>query len=345
MTISCVDLFCGVGGLTYGIEKEGIEVRAGIDIDPVCKFPYEKNTKAKYVEKNIKDVSISELNKLFGSDTSYKVLAGCAPCQPFSTYRQGMDSKSDHKWGLLYEFSRLAKGSRPDIVTMENVSTVSKHTVFHDFVGSLKVLGYHVWYDVVDCTLYGAPQTRKRMVLLASLHDDIKIIAPTRNKPKTVKQTIGNLEPLKAGENSLKDPLHISASLSAKNMKRMKASKPGGTWRDWPEDLIVDCHKQESGKSYPSVYGRMEWDKPAPTMTTQCYGYGNGRFGHPEQDRAISLREAAMIQGFPKSYQFVPKNTPIMMTHIGRMIGNAVPVHLGRAVGRSIVEHIKYLEY
>ena len=122
-------------------------------------------------------------------------------------------------------------------------------------------------------------------------------------------------------------------------MKRIKASLPDGSWKDWPDELVAKCHKKNSGKSYPSVYGRMSWDKPAPTITTQFYGFGNGRFGHPEQDRALSLREGALLQGFPVSYEFAPPNSTIPKRVIGRMIGNAVPVMLGRVIARSLVLH------
>jgi len=223
---------------------------------------------------------------------------------------------------------------------MENVPSVAKHEVFHDFVDTLKRLGYNVWFDVVDSSQYGVPQTRKRMVLLASRHGAIKMIGPTITKPKTVRQAIGRLRELHAGEPSSRDKLHTASTLSSKNLQRIKVSKPGGTWRDWPEHLVANCHRAESGRTYPGVYGRMEWDKPAPTMTTQCYGFGNGRFGHPEQDRAISLREAAIIQSFPRDYVFIPKDGDVSFKVLGRLIGNAVPVDLGRAIARSISEHL-----
>ena len=136
------------------------------------------------------------------------------------------------------------------------------------------------------------------------------------------------------------DKLHVASALSEKNLRRIKVSKPGGTWRDWPDDLVADCHRAESGRTYPGVYGRMEWDKPSPTVTTQCYGFGNGRFGHPEQDRAISLREAAILQSFPRDYAFVPDDGEVSFKVLGRLIGNAVPVDLGRAIARSINTHI-----
>lgn len=339
-TVSCIDLFCGAGGLTHGFVLEGLPVVAGIDMDPACRFPYEANNNARFVEQDISKISVTELEALFG-DTELKILAGCAPCQPFSTYAQRyeLDGK-DGKWGLLYHFARLAEGANPDVITMENVPTVAKHAVFHDFVDTLRRLDYKVWFDVVDSSRYGVPQARRRMVLLASKHGDVKMIEPTHVKPKSVRQAIGRLRPLRAGEVAPNDKLHVTATLSDKNLQRIKVSKPGGTWRDWPEHLVADCHRAESGRTYSGVYARMEWDKPAPTMTTQCYGFGNGRFGHPEQDRAISLREAAILQSFPLDYAFVPDNGEVSFKVLGRLIGNAVPVDLGRAIARSINTHL-----
>jgi len=326
--------------LTHGFVLEGLPVAAGIDLDPACRFPYEANNRAKFVERDISKVTVEELSGLFG-ECELTVLAGCAPCQPFSSYAQRyeLDGK-DGKWGLLYEFARLAEGAEPDVITMENVPTVAKHEVFHDFVDTLKRLGYKVWFDIVDSSRYGVPQVRRRMVLLASKHGEIEMIEPTHENPKTVRQAIGRLRPLYAGESAPRDKLHVTSTLSQTNLERIRVSRPGGTWRDWPQHLVSDCHKAESGRTYPGVYGRMEWDKPAPTMTTQCYGFGNGRFGHPQQDRAISLREAAILQSFPRDYAFVPSGGEVSFTALGRLIGNAVPVGLGRAIGRSINEHL-----
>ncbi len=336
----CIDLFCGVGGLTHGFILEGLPVSAGVDLDPACRFPYEANNGAKFLQRDISKVTASDLAELFGN-ADIKILAGCAPCQPFSTYAQRYQlGGKDGRWGLLYEFTRLVKTSRPDVITMENVPTVAKHKVFNDFVNALRRLGYKVWFDVVDSSQYGVPQTRRRMVLLASRLGEIKMVDPLITKPKTVRQSIGRLRALKAGESAPRDKLHSCCTLSEKNLNRIRVSKPGGTWRDWPKRLIAECHRAESGRTYPGVYGRMEWDKPAPTMTTQCYGFGNGRFGHPEQDRAISLREAAIIQSFPRDYAFIPKDGEVNFTVLGRLIGNAVPVELSRAIARSINAHL-----
>lgn len=338
--ISCVDLFCGAGGLTHGFALEGIPVRAGIDLDPACRFPYESNNDARFLERDISQVTADEINELFG-DTELKILAGCAPCQPFSTYAQRYESDGvNGKWGLLYQFARLVRETEPDIVTMENVPTVVRHQVFQDFVTALQNLSYHVWYGVVDSSMYGVPQSRRRMVLLASRFGEIRMIDPTHSQPVTVEEAIGDMPIIGAGESHPQDRLHVTSTLSDKNLQRIRISKPGGTWRDWPEHLRADCHKSRTGKTYPSVYGRMEWQKPAPTMTTQCYGFGNGRFGHPEQDRAISLREAAIFQSFPKNYSFMPEDAVVNFTALGRMIGNAVPVELGRAIAKSITNHL-----
>ncbi|GDX89112.1 restriction endonuclease subunit M [Nitrospirota bacterium] len=325
--------------MTHGFILEGLPVVAGIDMDSACRFPYEANNRALFVECDISTVTAAALNKLFG-DADVKILAGCAPCQPFSTYAQRYSLGGDDKWRLLYEFARLAEAVSPDVITMENVPTVAKHAVFHDFVATLKRLEYHVWHDIVDSSKYGVPQARRRMVLLASKHGECKIIEPTHTNPKTVRQAIGHLRPLSAGEAAPRDKLHVAPTLSETNLQRIKVSKPGGSWRDWPKNLVAECHRGESGRTYPSVYGRMEWDNPAPTMTTQCYGFGNGRFGHPEQNRAISLREAAILQSFPRDYAFIPAEGKVSFKLLGRLIGNAVPVDLGRAIARSIKAHL-----
>lgn len=339
--IACVDLFCGAGGLTHGFILEKLNVVAGIDLDPACKYPFEKNNNAQFLERDVSHVTGKDLKKLFGS-AQIKVLAGCAPCQPFSTYsyRYEKDEK-DGKWGLLYHFARLAEESKPQIITMENVPSVENHKVFNDFVKTLQRLNYFVSVQVVDSSNYGVPQARKRLVLLASKFGEIEMIPPTVTKPVTVRDAIKKLPKVNAGEFHPKDRLHVSASLSPKNLQRIQVSTPGGSWKDWPEHLIADCHKNDKGKTYGGVYGRMEWDKPAPTMTTQCFGFGNGRFGHPEQDRAITLREAAILQSFPKDYEFIDSNEDLKMKALGRMIGNAVPVELGRAIAQSINHHIQ----
>ncbi len=340
--ISAIDLFCGAGGLTHGLIKSKINVVAGFDIEESCRYAYEKNNKnAQFINRDVSKLTAEEVLSLYPKG-HIKLLAGCAPCQPFSTYSQGRDVQKDKKWPLLYAFSRLIREVEPELVTMENVPDVTKHEVYHDFVSELKQLGYHVWAQQVYCPNYGIPQVRKRHVLLASKFGDIELIEATHNPKnyRTVKEIIGNLPPIQAGQKNDIDPLHVSASLSALNLERIKISKEGGSWLDWPEKLRAECHRKESGKTYGGVYARMCWDKPSPTITTQCYGFGNGRFGHPLQNRAISLREAAMLQTFPKSYKFISPDQNFHMTVVGKMIGNAVPVDLGRVIGKSLHQHV-----
>jgi DNA (cytosine-5)-methyltransferase 1 len=338
-SILCIDLFCGAGGFTHGFVREGLAVKAGIDLDAACRHAYETNNPSVFIEQDVSTLSGADLLALWGK-AQVRVLAGCAPCQPFSTYTLRYDQKGHAKWGLMGHFARLVGETRPQVVTMENVSTVRHHGIFDEFVSHLESLGYQVSHQVVDSVHYGVPQSRRRMVLLASLLGPIALEAPSTTSAPSVREAIADLPPLAAGEHSPDDPLHLASPLSPLNLERIRASRPGGSWRDWPPHLVADCHRADTGKSYPSVYGRMEWDKPSPTITTQSYGFGNGRFGHPEQHRAISLREAAILQSFPRNYDFWPADQPVNVRTVGRLIGNAVPPKLGSAIARSIRRHV-----
>jgi DNA (cytosine-5)-methyltransferase 1 len=341
-SIAAIDLFCGVGGLTHGLVRRGVRVQAGIDNDANCGFAYEANNPGVFVHKDIRTLTDDCIRSLFG-DAKIRLLAGCAPCQSFSTYsRMTRDARTDDRWPLLVEFGRLVKAARPELVTMENVPQLVHHPVFADFIGMLQ--GYHVTYKVVDCAKYGVPQTRKRLVLLASSFGAIEILPPAADHSlPTVRGAISGLGPLEAGESATEDPLHSACSLSDVNLSRIRASKPGGTWRDWPKRLLAPCHKKTSGSTFPSVYGRMSWDEPSPTITTQCFGYGNGRFGHPEQDRAITLREAATLQTFPTEYRFLRPGERVRYHVHGRLIGNAVPVRIGELIADSFIAHLSGL--
>lgn len=343
MPIAAVDLFCGIGGLTCGLKKAGVNVVAGIDIDETCEYAYRSNNHTNFIAKNIVDVTGEEIEKLYPENAS-KILVGCAPCQPFSKYTQRYrkEGHKDEKWKLLYQFQRLVDSIKPLIVSMENVPELIDEDVFFDFVRSLQMKGYYVSYSIVYCPDYGVPQSRKRLVLLASLLGNIQIIPPLYSPDKyiTVRKAIGKLPKLEDGGKDEKDVIHCCSKLSKTNKERIKASVPGGTWMDWSEELRLKCHKKETGKGYGAVYGRMKWDEPSPTITTQFYGYGNGRFGHPEQDRALSFREGAILQSFPKNYRFAKKNEKIKRRELGVHIGNAVPVKLGEAIGITIINHL-----
>lgn len=341
MTYGVVDLFCGVGGLTCGLETAGLNVIAGYDLDASCEYTYTCNNDAIFINRNIEEVTGKEIRKLLrGYDV--KILAGCAPCQPFSRHQKDKKNRRKHKdWKLLYQFGRLVNEVRPHIVSMENVPELENEQVFVDFVKLLHDLKYNITYKVINAADYGVPQRRKRLLLLASKRKKIEFIEPTHQTPITVRQVIGELPPVIAGGQNEVDNLHIAATLSEINIQRIQHSVQGGTWRDWPEELVLKCHKKASGRSYPSVYGRMRWDDVAPTITTQFTCYGTGRFGHPVQDRALTLREGAMLQTFPINYSFVRHGEAVILKNVARYIGNAVPPRLGEIIGLSIRAHFE----
>lgn len=335
--IAAVDIFCGAAGLSLGLKQSGIQIAAGIDLDPACRFPFETNIGAKFLEQDISTLSGKTVSALFG-DAKIKVLAGCAPCQPFSGYttkRRAIDTR----WELLLQFLRIVQESNPEIVTLENVPRLAHLPLWKEFVSSLQARGYFVVWDVLDVSKFGVPQNRRRLVLLASKLGPVQLPVPVKGKAPTVEKAIGKLPAIKAGVKNSNDPLHSSRALTPRNLARIKQSKPAGTWREWPKRMQVACHKADSGKTYPSVYGRMSWDKPSPTITTQFYGFGNGRFGHPEQNRALTLREGAILQSFPVDFQFVASGRRVNFREIGRLIGNAVPPALAQAIGKVIVAH------
>jgi len=341
--IQVVDIFCGVGGLTHGLQQAGLKATAGIDSDHTCRYAYEVNNKATFIHSDIENTKPEDVLQLFTGE-AIKVLAACAPCQPFSTHtlKYKFDSK-DSRWNLLDYFRRIVLHVLPEIVTIENVRRLSKEPIFSKFLSTLSKQGYNISWKDIYCPQYGIPQSRTRLVLLASRLHTITMIPPS-HEPRQyirVQDVIADLPPIKAGETDNNDPLHRSAGLRELNLKRIRQSIPGGTWRDWDKDLRLQCHSKKTGYSYVSIYGRMSWTQLAPTITTQFYNIGTGRFGHPEQDRALSLREAALLQTFPPDYQFYDPQNPLPLTITAKHIGNAVPVRLGYIIGKSIVDHLQ----
>ena len=336
--VAGIDLFCGAGGLTYGLQKAGISMVAGIDVDPACEYPFTSNNNAKFIKKDIRAVEEKELSSLYPRD-AIRLLAGCAPCRPFSSFRRGTYNCNDDEWGLLKEFARLVGQLKPDLVTMENVPGLASKPMFRRFVTALKEGGYEVDYRSVYCPPFGIPQHRRRLVLVASTIGRVRVpvgtLPPTRWR--TVRDAIAGLPTLESGKMDNRDPLHKARSLSKLNALRMQNSRPGGTWHDWNASLRAKCHQRKSGRSYQSVYSRMVWDEPSPTITTQAYSFGTGRFGHPQQDRSLTLREAAILQSFPHRYRFVKPRENVYFLTIGRLIGNAVPPRLGYFIGKELI--------
>lgn len=340
MKIEAVDLFCGIGGLTYGLKQAKIQVLAGLDNDETCEATYEKNNNAQFISADISQYDFKQMSDLF-SNKSAKVLVGCAPCQPFSSHTfKSKNKEGDERWNLITHFVRAIDALKPDVISMENVRGLTVTDVFKDFIDQVEKRGYKVDYKVVYCPDYGIPQNRSRLVLLGSKLGEINIPEPTHTKDNyvSVKNVLKGLPKIRAGEESKEDKLHKAKNLSVTNVRRIKQSKPNGTWYDWDKDLLPSCYKKQTGKTYTSVYGRMGWNNVSPTITTQFYNYGSGRFGHPEQNRALSLREGALLQTFPVSYDFGDNTS---MTRIGKHIGNAVPPRLGYIIGRAVQKHIQ----
>ncbi len=346
---SVIDLFCGVGGLTHGLLSAKLNVIAGIDFDKTCKYAFEANNKgAKFHAIDIFQLTPEQLSQFFPPNKK-KILVGCAPCQPFSLYnkKRSMPDEitKDNKWKLLEKFAELIVATQPEIISMENVLSLKifkNGEVLNGFVQKLEDQNYKISVFEVNAQNYGVPQRRKRLILFGTKNKvKIELIPPTHKESiNTVRNALKGLPKLNSGEICSSDSLHRSRNLGELNLKRIKATREGGFWREWPDELKLDCHKKNSGTSFRSVYGRMSWDDVAPTITTYCIGLGNGRFGHPEEDRAITLREAAIFQDFPRTYDFIDPNAKFSAGALARQIGNAVPVGLGRVIGESIKNHI-----
>lgn len=341
--LKAVDFFCSIGGMTFGFRKAGIKVIAGIDIDPSCKETYEYNNKnSKFIEADIKEYTFEDLKK----DTGIKenddnlVFIGCSPCQYWSIINTDK-TKSKETKNLLYDFQKFVEHFKPGSVVVENVPGIMKREKESGLIHFIEVLqkyGYIVVKGVLNANKHGVPQNRRRFTLIASrTKKDISLPHSDKNKKYLVKDFIGEgngFPKIKAGHVDKTKLKHTAAALSPDNLKRIKLTKKnGGTREKWGKDekLQINAYK---GKDYSfrNVYGRMSWDKPAPTITTRFNSLSNGRFGHPEENRALSLREGATLQTFPKSYDFKEKNKGKVAKHIG----NAVPPELAKRIANSL---------
>ena len=337
--MKAVDIFCGAGGLTRGLLNVGLDVVAGFDADGSLRDTYEKNNpRSTFVHKDVRNVKATDiLDDRRVSSPDDLVLVGCAPCQSFSTLIRDQRRRPDAR--LLGEFGRLVESVRPAVVVMENVPGIARvpgYSTYQRFLATLGRCHYDVDVAILNAKDFGVPQNRRRLVLMAS-----RMFAPSLPKPthgasmrdyETVRGTISTYPPLNAGESDPSFPNHITSSLSELSLKRIRATPHnGGGWHSWPRGLKLDCHIR-SPNGHSDVYGRLRWDTPAPTLTSRCTSISNGRFAHPEQDRGISLREAAALQSFPDHYIFHGTHSSI-----ARQIGNAVPVKLAEAIGRQIL--------
>lgn len=318
---TAIDCFAGCGGMSLGFKQAGYNVLGAIELDPAAVAVYRANHKRVHTWcKDIREVSAAEILETLGlREGELDLLGGCPPCQGFSTLR----TYNGHRWTrdkqneLIFEFQRLALGLRPKRVMMENVPGLYRNSRLEKFRAALQKSGYEVKADVLNVAEYGVPQRRRRMVLLASRVSAVEFAAPDKSV-RTVREAIGGLP--KAGKSG--DALHdLPENRSSKVIDRIKSvPRNGGSRSALPRQLRLQCHKHSDG--FKDVYGRMAWDEPAPTITTGCFNPSKGRFLHPSENRAITMREAALLQSFPKTYKFP---ADLGKVRVATMIGNALP--------------------
>ncbi len=329
---TAVDLFCGCGGLTVGLRKAGFRVLGAVDVDPLSVKTYKANHRDVEVwEMDIRSLKPTELLEKIGINPGeLDLLAGCPPCQGFSTMRtlNGAVSVDDPRNDLLLEFQRFVEVLRPRAVMLENVPGLADDERFAAFCRKMKKLGYLGDHRVLNAAEYGVPQRRRRLIYLAGLGMEIPF-ADKAAKMKTVEEAIGGLP--KAGQSG--DPVHdMPENRTPKVLEIIRLiPKDGGSRRDLPDEYQLECHKRCPG--FKDVYGRMAWNDVAPTITSGCFNPSKGRFLHPEEDRAITMREAALLQGFPRRYKFPTTDNK---SAVALMIGNALPPPFIAAHGRSI---------
>ncbi|WP_261512743.1 DNA cytosine methyltransferase [Chryseobacterium paludis] len=344
--IKAVDFFCSGGGMSCGMLQAGIEVVAGIDHDISCKDTYEANINgAEFIQADVfelQEKALEDKLKLKRNDDNL-LLIGCSPCQFWSIINTDK-KKSKKSKDLLKEFRRFVEYFNPGYVVVENVPGVLRRkneSGLEDFILWLRTNGYKVHANIHEVSNYGVPQHRKRFTLIANRvnSEEVKPIALNTEKI-TVRDVLGEhngFPKVKQGNKDESDFMHSVSGLNELNLERLSLTPhDGGTRLAYVNDerLAPPCHYKKIN-GFKDIYGRMYWDKPSPTITTKFFSFSNGRFGHPEEDRAISLREGATLQSFPKTYKFVGSSTE----KISRMIGNAVPPTYAKAIGKAIIQN------
>lgn len=339
LTYNSVDIFSGCGGLSEGMVQAGFTAKAAIEIDKYAVLTYRMNhSVTKVIEKDIRNVSSDEIIAALNGEPLH-LLAGCPPCQGFSSVRRlnRKQNVRDDRNALIVEYLRFVKELKPLTIMMENVPGLVNYYLFKAVVKELDGLGYCPKVKIVNVKDYGVPQNRKRLIMVGSLLGEIDIAEGTREKV-TVKDAIGKLESMQ----ETKDPLHkITANHTPEVLERIRLTpKDGGSWKDLPENYILDCHKKEN-IGFKDVYGRLCWNDYSATITGGCLNPSKGRFLHPEEDRVITAREAALLQSFPRRYKF-PLNIP--KASLALLIGNALPPRFSYIQSMNIKGHLdKYL--
>jgi DNA (cytosine-5)-methyltransferase 1 len=334
-TFISIDLFSGIGGLTEGLRQAGFETKFAFEINEIASKAYSLNHQnTKVITKDIRKVRLTEIKKMLNGH-SIHLLAGCPPCQGFSSIRRLNKSKpvEDSRNDLINQYVRFVKYFKPYTIMLENVPWLKQDALFSNAKKKLEKLGYKIDADVVNVRDYGVPQNRKRLVMIGSLFGNLKIAMPN-NEKVSVRDCIGDLV---RPEDSI-DQLHKIYPHHSPDIQKLINDIPhdGGSRKVLCEDRQLACHKKKN-IGFSDVYGRLRWDDYSSTITGGCLNPSKGRFLHPEQDRCISAREASLLQSFPLEYKFP---TDVSRASIALMIGNALPPKFSFYQAINIKKHL-----
>ena len=352
MALTAMDVFAGGGGLTVGLKRSGFRVVAAVEIEPHAFATYKANhPEVKCLKQDISTIPGSGLLTYAGTDR-IDLLAGCPPCQGFTSLTAKYKKREDPRNQLVLEMARLAEEMKPRAIMMENVPGLTQKggLLYRQLRSRLKALDYELTEGILQVADFGVPQFRRRFVLLGGLGFKINLPKATHSglptegvEPwRTVRDAIAGIpEPMtlsqaKAQGKVERSNWHVVRELSAKNIERLRTARAGESWRRIPEYLRPACHR-DGYVGFTNVYGRMEWDRPSPTITGGCTTLSKGRFGHPSANRTISVREAALLQTFPADYRL---DTPYM-EYVCNIIGNALPCHFAEAISRQCAQQLK----
>ena len=343
-----IDMFSGAGCASLGFKKAGFKIVAALEINLNRCDVYEKNFYFRPIQKDVLKVNADEILKKAKLRKGSKFcVVGCPPCQSFSklSSTRKIDTINDPRSKFVTKFAQLVVDMMPMAVIFENVSGMIHgpgKKFFNQYVNKLKKADYYTVYDIINAADIGIPQNRNRVVAISIRKKFLNRKKITQldqfhkiksKQIKTVRDVISDLNPLKSGQRDTNDPLHFTRLHSEKVLEMIKhVPKNGGSRKQLPKRLWLECHKKLKTGGAETSYGRMWWDKPSPTITCRCTTPACGRFTHPSQNRGITLREAARLQTIPDSFDFGGSS----VDGIQRMIGDGVPVDLAKYIGKRL---------
>lgn len=348
LSVKAIDLFCGVGGATYGLRKAGISVMAGFDNDASCEYGYKHNNRGSaFINKDIATVEPKTDIMPYLIDADYTMIFASPPCQIFSKSANHMkkpDIPRDYKYTALTPLLRIVISVKPNIFMLENVPGIKSQTSYRKFTNNLADAGYFVYEQLLNAVDYEVPQQRIRLILVCVLNQMFNFQPPKSKPPITVKEIFSGLPRLSAGSVNGNNAYHRASKMSKLNIKRIHLSETNKSWKNWPLDLVPDAYQKFVDKKtnyFSSNYKRLDPDKPAPTITTKYMHIGCGQYGHPAEDRALSLHEGALLQSFPPNYRLFKTDRRIRNSTGARLIGNAVPPKMAQVFGKHLLDQLR----